>query len=76
MNNAVESVREFTMLTAPRGLLDETPGLYSPAAIERWKRELPLATITEVPDTNHYSIVMSPRGAEVIATRIRPLVGA
>lgn len=76
VNSAVESVREFTMLTAPRGLLNETPGLYPPAAVERWKRELPLATITEVPDTNHYTIVMTPKGAEVIATRIRPLVGA
>jgi lipase len=76
INTAVEEAREFTLLTAPRGLLDETPGLYSPAAIARWKHELPLATITEVPDVNHYTIVMSDAGARVIATRIRPLIGA
>ncbi|MES2171940.1 MAG: alpha/beta hydrolase [Actinomycetota bacterium] len=74
--SALEKVREFVMLTAPRGLLDETPGLYSPAAIARWKHELPLATITEVPDVNHYTIVMGDRGAHVVASRIRPLLGA
>jgi lipase len=73
---ALDEVHEFTLLTAPRGLLDQTPGIYDERAVERWRRELPLATIIEVPDVNHYTIVMSAKGAEVIAARIRPLIGA
>jgi lipase len=76
VNTALTEIRAFTLLTAPRGLLDETPGLYPPAAVEHWRHELPLATITEVPDVNHYTIVMGERGAGVIAAHIRPLIGA
>lgn len=76
VNTALEEAREFVMLTAPRGLVNETPGLYPPASIARWKHELPLVTFTEVPDVNHYTIVMSDAGAAVVASRIRPLLGA
>ena len=76
VETALDEVHEFTLLTAPRGLLDQTPGIYDVRAVERWRHELPLATIVEVPDVNHYTIVMSTRGAEVIAARIRPLIGA
>jgi lipase len=76
ITTALSELREFTLLTAPRGLLNETPGLYPPAVVERWRRELPLATISEVPDVNHYTIVMGDRGAAVVAARIRPLIGA
>jgi lipase len=73
---ALGEARAFTLLTAPRGLLDEIPGLYPPAAIEHWRHELPLTTIIEVPDVNHYTIVMGDRGAGVIAAHIRPLIDA
>ena len=73
---ALDALREFTLLTAPRGLLDETPGLYSPEAVERWRRRLPLGTFIEVPDVNHYTILMSEHGAATVAAHIRPLVGA
>ncbi|MCU1420583.1 MAG: alpha/beta hydrolase [Microbacteriaceae bacterium] len=76
VSNALDSVREFTLLTAPRGLLDQTPGLYPPDAVERWRRALPLGTFIEVPDVNHYTIAMAERGAQTIAAHIRPLVGA
>ena len=76
VETALDEVREFTLLTAPRGLLDQTPGIYDARAVERWRHELPLATIVEVPDVNHYTIVMSAAGADVIAARIRPLIGA
>src|SRR5450759_2579728 len=52
-----------SFLTAPRGLLNETPGLYSPSEIERWRAELPAMRIREVSDVNHYSIVMGAAGA-------------
>jgi pimeloyl-ACP methyl ester carboxylesterase len=60
-----------TLMTAPRGLLNQTPGLYSPNEIERWKAELPAVTIREVPDVNHYTIVMGATGASAVAREIR-----
>jgi len=62
-----------TLLTAPRGLLDQTPGLYSPGDIERWRAELPAVAIREIPDVNHYTIVMSETGAGAIAREVRRL---
>ena len=60
-----------TLLTAPRGLLDQTPGLYSPSEVERWRAELPGVAIREVPDVNHYTIVMGAAGAGAIAREVR-----
>jgi lipase len=65
-----------TLLTAPRGLLNETPGLYSPNAIGRWRAELPGVTIREVPDVNHYTIVMGTAGADAVARELLRVVGA
>ena len=67
--------RPLTLLTAPRGLLDETPGLYSPAAVARWREELPDITIREVADVNHYTIVMG-SGATTVASALRAEVAA
>lgn len=66
-----ETTRPVTLLSAPRGLFDQTPGLYSPSEVERWRRELPVVTIREVPDVNHYTIVMSDAGAGAIAREVR-----
>lgn len=55
------------LLTAPRGLLDETPGLYAPERIRYWQQTLPGLVIDEVPDVNHYTIVMSEAGASAVA---------
>ena len=63
--------KPVTLLTAPRGLLNETPGLYSPSQIERWKAELPEVTIREVPDVNHYTIVMGAAGADAVARELK-----
>jgi lipase len=60
----------FTLMTAPAGLLNEVPGLYSPSQIERWRAELPAATVQEVPDVNHYTIVMGQAGASAIAREV------
>ena len=61
----------FTVLTAPRGLLNETPGIYSLSAVEQWKAELPAMTFREVPDVNHYTIVMGAAGAGIVADEVR-----
>ena len=63
----------ITLLTAQRGLLNQTPGLYNPSEIERWRTALPTVTIREVPDVNHYTIVMGPAGASAVAKEVRAL---
>jgi lipase len=66
-----EHRQPVTLMTAPRGLLNQTPGLYSPSEIERWRAELPAVTIREVPDVNHYTIVMGTAGANAVARELR-----
>jgi len=55
-----------TLLTAARGLLNGPP-VYSPEASARRRTELAGLTISEVPDVNHYTIVMSEPGARRVA---------
>ncbi|CAN5348799.1 hypothetical protein BH11ACT4_BH11ACT4_16430 [soil metagenome] len=62
-----------TLLTAPRGLQDAEP-LYSAAALDRWRRRFPGLVVEEVPGVNHYTVVMSPRGARAVAGHIRRLL--
>jgi lipase len=72
--NTLKQIPKRTrLLTAPRGLLNEAPGLYPPAQIAEWKAKLPDLTITEVPDLNHYMIVMGERGAQAVADEARRL---
>jgi lipase len=59
-----------SLMTAPRGFLNETPGLYSPSVIERWKAKLPALTVREVPFVNHYTIVLGSSGAEAVAREV------
>jgi pimeloyl-ACP methyl ester carboxylesterase len=61
------------LLWAPRGLLNQEPGLYSDGALSElrtrpnWSDEL-------VPDVNHYTIGLSERGAMAVADAIRRAV--
>ena len=59
-----------TMLWCPRGLLDETPGLYTGTHLGHVAARLPRFTPIEVPDTNHYTIVTTDRGAAVVADAV------
>jgi pimeloyl-ACP methyl ester carboxylesterase len=54
-------------LRAPRGLLNEPTALYEPAAVAQWSARLPTLTRQDVDDVNHYTIVMSDRGADRVA---------
>jgi pimeloyl-ACP methyl ester carboxylesterase len=58
------------LLTAPRGLFDETPGLYEPTRLAAMLESLPLVTAREVEDVNHYTITMAGPGAEVVAEAV------
>jgi pimeloyl-ACP methyl ester carboxylesterase len=53
-------------LRAPRGLMNETP-LYSPTDVAAWRQRLPGLTTVEVPGVNHYTILMTDRGATAVA---------
>ncbi|MPV36404.1 alpha/beta fold hydrolase [Georgenia subflava] len=56
-------------LRAPRGLQDGDP-LYAPEHVARWSQRLPSLTTADVPDVNHYTIVMSTAGAGAVAEKI------
>ena len=64
------------LLVAPRGLLDETPGLYDASARERAHAEYPFVQISEVADVNHYTIVLSPQGADAVIAALRAELAA
>ncbi|HYX93945.1 MAG TPA: alpha/beta fold hydrolase [Geodermatophilus sp.] len=60
-----------TLLWAPRGLLDQTPGLYDEQRLAQLGLEPSGITAREVPDTNHYSILWASQGVEAIAAAVR-----
>lgn len=62
------------LLTAPRGLLNTEP-LYSAAALAAWQVKVPTLSVSEVPDVNHYTIVMGHRGAAAVAAAVWLAVG-
>ena len=59
-----------TMLWAPRGMLDQTPGLYPPASIEAAEEALAHVCPAGVDDTNHYTILVGEHGAAAVADAI------
>lgn len=64
------------LLTVPRGLQDEPPGLYAPAHLARLLGEYPAVRHERVDGFNHYTIVMSPAGGEVVAAVVRQELAA
>ncbi|GAA3747317.1 alpha/beta fold hydrolase [Leifsonia bigeumensis] len=62
-----ELAHPTTFLSAPRGLMDEIPPLYPVEAVAEWSRKLPDVRMLAVEDVNHYTIVMSDRGAQAIS---------
>jgi pimeloyl-ACP methyl ester carboxylesterase len=64
------------LVTVPRGLRDEEPGLYAPEHLEDVLRALPDVRHTRLDRFNHYTIVMSPGGAEVVAGVVREELAA
>lgn len=72
LRDAIADLRHpVTWMVAPRGLMNETPGLYPPAAVDYWRRELPDITVVPVPDVNHYTVVMSQPGAAAVAAAVQ-----
>jgi lipase len=58
------------LLTAPRGLLDQIPGLYAGERLTTMLEQTPSVRSHEVPDVNHYTIVLSEPGARAVAASV------
>jgi pimeloyl-ACP methyl ester carboxylesterase len=59
------------MLLAPRGLQNEPAPMIAPELAAAWAHAAPdRRRVTEVPDVNHYTIVMGERGARAVAQAI------
>ena len=62
------------LLRAPRGLLNEEGGLYSPAVLDAWATRHPRFVWRDVPGVNHYTITLGERGARVVNDAITELL--
>lgn len=61
----------ISFLRAPRGLLNEPQALYSASTVKEWEARVPSLTSYDIADVNHYTIVMSRRGADQLGTFVR-----
>jgi pimeloyl-ACP methyl ester carboxylesterase len=60
-------------LHAPRGFADDPPGLYPQPTVDAYARRWPDLGTRLVPDVNHYTIVLSRRGAAAVAEAVEDL---
>ncbi|WP_237739320.1 alpha/beta fold hydrolase [Microbacterium yannicii] len=59
------------LLTVSRGLQDDPPGLYAPDHLKRVLADRPGVAHQRLEGLNHYTIVMSPAGADAVAAVVR-----
>ena len=64
----------ITLLRAPRGILNETPGLYSNDFARELAEKHPNMRDVLIDDVNHYTITTSLRGAQATAAEIRKVL--
>ena len=57
------------LLRATRNLLNQPPGLIPDEVVAGWRGRVPLLSDEVVDDTNHYTLMLGERGANVIAAR-------
>jgi lipase len=60
-----------SFLHALRGFADDPPGLYPQATVDAYAARWPDLHVRAVPDVNHYTIVLSRRGAAAVAEAVR-----
>jgi pimeloyl-ACP methyl ester carboxylesterase len=58
------------LLYAPRGMLGQEPGLLPQSLVDHWAAKAPALRPELIPDTNHYTILMTDRPAAIIAKRL------
>ncbi|MCR2801156.1 alpha/beta hydrolase [Microbacterium sp. zg-Y818] len=62
---------DTVLLTVPRGLRDELPGLYPPAHLQPLLERMPHVRHHLIEGMNHYTIVLSGHGAAAVAGHVR-----
>ena len=74
---ALERVQCPTLfLYAPRGLQNEPPGLYPPDVVEGMADRFPAVKVEQLPDCNHYTMLLDDSCAALVADRLRGLVSS
>jgi len=63
-------------LHASRGFADDPPGLYPQETVDEYPARWPEIDVRPVPDVNHYTIVLSRRGADAVAEAVRDLTSS
>lgn len=72
IREAIDALRHDTLfVTVPRGLRDETPGLFAADRIDALIAPHPTIRHVRLPDLNHYTVVMSPQGAAALGPLLR-----
>ena len=66
----------MVLMRAPLGMLNQEPPLYPDPAVASARRRIPQLTDVLVPDVNHYTILLTSRGARAIADVIRDRLAA
>lgn len=61
-------------LRAPRGLVNQTPGLYPDAVLAEGLRDAPAVRAHDIIDVNHYTILLADAGADQVAPFVRNAV--
>jgi lipase len=61
------------LIVVSRGLLDQPPGLYPEEQLAGWRSRLPSLIIEQIPQLNHYTIMLYPSGAARVAASVRTL---
>jgi lipase len=64
-----------TFLRSPLGLLAEPPGLYPEQALVAFAQDRPGFTWKDVTGTNHYTLVLSPAGADRVRDTVHHVLG-
>lgn len=73
--DALAALRHPTVfVTVPRGLQNEEPGLYPPSHRESLLAAFPTIEHHHLEDLNHYTVLMSARGAAALAPRVRETI--
>lgn len=60
----------ISLVRAPRNLIDEPTPLFSDEIVEQTQARLPHLVDRVVPDVNHYTLVLSTRGADAVAASV------
>ena len=58
-------------LRAPRGFLNDEPGLWPPDSLRDWQQHFPGLDVREVGSVNHYTILFNDAGLSAVQGAVR-----